>query len=77
MEQRIGNHYHYTRDYKEEKEKEYKGEKYTVRKLNPKTEQYEYEEILVNHKLDWENEEEMLNNNIWNEKIELLKGEKE
>lgn len=40
---------------------EYKGESFILRKLNPKTEQYEYETIERNLKLEWENVEQTLN----------------
>lgn len=36
------------------------------RVLNPKTEQYEYKEIIINDKLDWENTEKAILNSLLN-----------
>lgn len=38
------------------KRKEYQPEKHIIREFNTKTETYEYNEKIINHKLDWENE---------------------
>lgn len=46
----------------------YKGETITLRELNPQTEMYEYREIEINQKLEWENTAKALS---------LTKGEEE
>lgn len=55
-------HYNH-RDNKTE-QKKYKPETVTIRKFDPKTETYKYEKKIINHKLDWENTEEMYKNNL-------------
>lgn len=47
---------------------EYKPETIVERIFNPVTEQYEYKERTINHKLDWENTEEALKTNLLIEK---------
>ena len=47
-----------------EEPKEYEPEKYIVREFNDKTETFEYKEVIVNQKLDWETESKLLENLI-------------
>lgn len=68
---RYRNDYYHTKPTKEKEEKqEYKPTKIYERKLNPKTEQYEYTEKYINHKLNWENEQELIKTQI-GERIKL------
>lgn len=49
-------------------------EVYTMKELNPKTEKYEYREIKINHKNEWENTEALLKleiEELESEKIKL------
>lgn len=57
---RKGNIYQYVDNSNYMITEEYKPEKITERILNPKTEKYEYKTRIVNHKLDWEQEEQKL-----------------
>lgn len=43
-----------------------------TRTLNPITEQMEYKEIKINHKLLWEEEEEKLKNEIFETKRKVI-----
>lgn len=42
--------------------KKYEPETVTIRELNPKTENYEYKEVTINHKLNWENTAKAIEN---------------
>lgn len=46
--------------------KKYEPEKIIERIFNEKKEAYEYKEKYINHKLDWENQEELLIQNLLN-----------
>lgn len=49
---------------KHEIEEEYKPTKATIRVVNAEKETIEYKEIIVNHKLEWENEKELLKSEL-------------
>lgn len=55
-----GNVYQYVDNSIYEDNEKYKAEIYTTRELNPKTEKYEYKTEIINHKLNWEQEEQKL-----------------
>lgn len=55
-------------------EEEYKPTRYVIRKVNPEKETIEYKEIIVNHKLEWENEKELLKSEL--EFLEEIKKER-
>lgn len=55
-----GNVYQYVDNSIFDNTETYKEEIYTTRELNPKTEKYEYKTEIINHKLNWEQEEQKL-----------------
>lgn len=43
---------------------EYKPTKYVIREIDDEKETIEYKEITINHKLEWENEKELLKSEL-------------